>query len=195
MAQPFSPQAWRWFLERTATRDVPFASYLETMGLRAHPPVLVRATEEDVDALANLHRAAFPAEGEHWGDGSFRELLREPTVFAIKAVHLMHGNGAELAPRGFVLVREVAGDAEILTIGIHPACQGRGIGRLLLEEVLRELYARRAVSLFLEVAADNSAAIRLYRRLGFEEVGRREGYYARSRDEEAVAALTMRLDL
>jgi ribosomal-protein-alanine N-acetyltransferase len=51
-----------------------------------------------------------------------------------------------------------------------------------------------AESLFLEVAADNPAAIDLYVAAGFAEVGRRRGYYSR-RGYPAVDALIMRRDL
>jgi ribosomal-protein-alanine N-acetyltransferase len=50
------------------------------------------------------------------------------------------------------------------------------------------------VSLFLEVATDNVTAQSLYCTLGFDEVGRREGYYVRS-DGSRVSAFTMRCDL
>ena len=161
--------------------------------LRSQAPTLLFATSADAEALAAVHRAAFPLEGEHWGDEAFADLLRQSGVFALKAVHHSRVVEGELPPRGFALVREAGGDAEILTIAVHPAWQGRAVGRLLMEEVLRELYARRVVSLYLEVADDNAAAVRLYKRLGFERVGKRDGYYRRPGDD--AAALTMRLDL
>ena len=169
--------------------------YMQSMAFWSTPPTLVHATTEDAAALASLHRASFAMEGEYWGEDAFAKLLKQRAVFAIKAVHLTRSGTGELAPRGFVLVREAGGDAEILTVAVHPSWQGRSLGRLLMEEVLRELYARRVVSLYLEVAADNEPALRLYRRLGFDEVGRRDGYYRRGGEGHAVAALTMRLNL
>ncbi|RUX64079.1 ribosomal-protein-alanine acetyltransferase, partial [Mesorhizobium sp. M7A.F.Ca.US.014.04.1.1] len=60
--------------------------------------------------------------------------------------------------------------------------------------VLRELYAQRAEALFLEVDETNVAAIALYRRLGFREVGKRPNYY-RSAEHGPTGALVMRRDL
>ena len=62
---------------------------------------------------------------------------------------------------------------EIHTIGVDPAFQGRGIGRLLLDALLH--YADGAV--YLEVRTDNAPAIALYRSAGFVEIGLRKRYY------------------
>jgi len=62
---------------------------------------------------------------------------------------------------------------EIHTIGVDPAFQGRGIGRLLLDALLH--YADGAV--YLEVRTDNTPAIALYRSAGFVEIGLRKRYY------------------
>ena len=63
---------------------------------------------------------------------------------------------------------------EIHTIGVDPAYQGRGIGRRLLDELLK--IADGAV-VHLEVRTDNEPAIALYRSVGFAEVGLRRRYY------------------
>ena len=56
---------------------------------------------------------------------------------------------------------------------------------------MQDAAKRGCESLFLEVAADNDAAIALYKKQGFETVGRRAGYYARS-DHPAVDAIVLR---
>ena len=160
-------------------------------------PEIVPIGPADAAALSRLHALAFDAPDGGWGAGEFASLLGKPSTFGHRAVRpVLASRPGPLAVfqaaaemRGFVLVREAAGEAEILTIAVHPAWQGRGLGRLLMEAALRELYARRASELFLEVNEGNGAALALYRRLGFAQVGRREGYYG------GAAALTMRLDL
>ncbi|TIX76227.1 MAG: GNAT family N-acetyltransferase, partial [Mesorhizobium sp.] len=69
-----------------------------------------------------------------------------------------------------------------------------GLGWQLMDAVLRELHAQRAEALFLEVDETNVAAIALYRRLGFREVGKRANYY-RSPEHGPTGALVMRRDL
>ena len=157
------------------------------------PPEIWPLEETDAGALARLHRTAFPLAGASWGATAFDGLLRQPGVFGYRAIRpgMLVGNKPE--PRGFVLAREAAGEGEILTIAVHPAWQGRGIGRSLMDAVLRELYGRRGTALFLEVDEGNAPAIALYRRLGFEEAGRRESYYAG--EDGPATALTMRLDM
>ena len=82
------------------------------------------------------------------------------------------------APDGFILMRAVADEAEILTLAVRPAARRGGQGGRLVGEGVLEAAARGAVRVFLEVAADNAAARALYARAGFVEAGRRPGYYA-----------------
>jgi len=68
---------------------------------------------------------------------------------------------------------------------------GRGIGSVLLGELLRVARERRCAEVFLEVREDNPRARGLYQRRGFEEIGVRRGYYQPS----GVDAIVMRKDL
>ena len=76
-----------------------------------------------------------------------------------------------------MLARLAAGEGEILTVAVARAHRRQGLGWRLMDAVLRELHAQRAEALFLEVDETNVAAIALYRRLGFREVGKRPRYY------------------
>ena len=93
------------------------------------------------------------------------------------------------ADDGFVLARAVAGEAEILTLAVAPAARGKGLGRALLQAAISKAQALGAQTMFLEVGADNPAALALYAGLGFTKVGDRKGYY-QGRD-----ALVLRLPL
>jgi len=65
---------------------------------------------------------------------------------------------------------------------VHPDRRGRGFGRLLLEGTLGEARSSRARIVYLEVRAGNVVARRLYRSLGFRELGVRRGYYGPGQD-------------
>ncbi len=116
--------------------------------------------------LACIHADAF-APGDRWTAASFAGLLQMPGVFG-----LLDDRG------GFVLGREAGGEAEILTLAVAPASRRQGIGRRLVAGVLE----CASGPVFLEVAADNPAALHLYWALGFEQCGRRRDYYAPGRD-------------
>lgn len=86
-----------------------------------------------------------------------------------------------LAPDGSVAGYgglDLAGDvADIMTIATAPAYQGRGIGRLLLAELVGRAGRSGAEALMLEVRSDNTAARALYDRNGFDVISVRRRYY------------------
>jgi ribosomal-protein-alanine N-acetyltransferase len=129
--------------------------------------------------LADLHRAAF-ASDRPWGADEFAALLDSPHC------HL------SVAQHGFALWRAVAGEAELLTIATHPGHQRRGIATALMQQWMATA-STTAQTAFLEVAADNTAAIALYTRFGFAEVARRSHYY--HRPVAHVDAVVMRVPL
>lgn len=90
---------------------------------------------------------------------------------------------------GFVLARAAADEAEILTLAVRPAARGKGLGRALLQAAIQKAKALGATTMFLEVGADNPAALALYAGLGFTKVGARKAYY------EGRDALVLRLPL
>jgi ribosomal-protein-alanine N-acetyltransferase len=116
--------------------------------------------------LADLHDRAFERP---WGAEAFETLLKSPGVFAVL------GEGD--APQGFILCRAIAGEAEILTVAVDPAARRRGWGAALVEMAAGLAREAGALELFLEVAADNLAAVKLYETTGFDRVGLRKGYY------------------
>ena len=139
------------------------------------------------------HLPAIHAEGfsRPWSTHEFVSLLEQEPVFGFGVWQVGKRRGA---PAGFVLARLAADEAEILTIAVSRSWRGYGLGRDLMEAVLRELHAARAQTLFLEVDETNAPATALYRRLGFREVARRPGYYEKP-DAPRTDALVLRRDL
>jgi len=140
-------------------------------------------THADGPALAELHASAFD---EPWPADDILRFAEDRGGFALAVEE-----GGALA--GFILCRLIAGEAEVLTLAVRPAARRRGIGRALLEAAL-VLAQPTAETMFLEVAADNPAAVALYEGAGFETVGRRAGYYGRA-GGGSVDALVMRRTL
>ena len=146
-------------------------------------------TGDHAGAMADLHREDF---SRPWSDDEFRTLLGQETVFGFAALEAGHGKAP---PAGFVLARAAADEGEILTIAVSRVHRRQGLGWQLMDAALRELYSQRAEALFLEVDETNRAALSLYRRLGFREVGRRPAYYQGTDGKPATGALVMRRDL
>jgi ribosomal-protein-alanine N-acetyltransferase len=141
----------------------------------------------DLDRAATLHREAFEAMGERpWTRRDMAELLASPGVAGLFLEH-------EDEAIGLALWRVAADEAELLTIAVQGRRRRAGSGRALLHAVIERAAQAGAGSLFLEVAADNAAARALYAQAGFEQIGRRPGYYPRRKG--AADALVLRLTL
>jgi ribosomal-protein-alanine N-acetyltransferase len=155
---------------------------------RARDYSILPLTQRHSQGLSTLHKEDFIRP---WTDGEFSDLLSQDTVFGFAAFET---GKAKDGPAGFVLARLAAGEAEILTIAVARSHRRQGLGRELMDAVLRRLHAARAEALFLEVDETNMPAIALYRRLGFQEVGKRPAYYQTAGQQKA-SALVMRCDL
>jgi tRNA threonylcarbamoyl adenosine modification protein YeaZ len=192
-------------LARLTLGDLPVAAVFGRMAAALPTPSAMPAPlylrTADAKPQANFHRREVPIscrEADGTAAGVFAQMHGEcfdnpwtATEFAT----LMAGAGALpcLAfegpePVGFLLARQAADEAEILTLGTRPFAQRRGVARALVGHAGGVLARRGVTVLFLEVAAANEAARGLYAACGFAEVGRRKGYYehAQGRREDAV---------
>ncbi|SMY12257.1 ribosomal protein S18-alanine N-acetyltransferase [Brevibacterium jeotgali] len=124
----------------------------------------------DIDRVAELDTVLFGPDT--WTPEFFWSQLASPVARMTIAVEV--GDGL----CGYVGVSVAGAQADILTIGTAPSAQGRGLGRRLLGHAADSARDAGAEVLHLDVAADNSAALGLYRSFGFDELGRRPDYYA-----------------
>ncbi|MBO9420141.1 MULTISPECIES: ribosomal protein S18-alanine N-acetyltransferase [Stappiaceae] len=154
----------------------------------SQPPVVEEALDEDLLKVAEIHAASF----KHAWDVEELARMKAQSGTSILVARRASPYGTQ-GPLGFLILRTVADEAEVITIAVHPRQRGRGIGKKLMEAGLFRLYGERCKSLFLEVDSANEAAILLYRSLGFREVGQRKGYYSDSGGDGT--ALVMRVDL
>src|SRR5437660_9537475 len=150
--------------------------------------VLRRLGALDLGVASSLHGSAFAPLGERvWTRQDMAELLASPGAAGWVLL-------SDERAVGFALCRVAADEAELLTIAVHPEERRRGAGRTLLTAVIDHARAAGARSLFLEVGADNPAALALYGTAGFQAVGHRRAYYRRGEGSPADAVV-MRLTL
>ena len=147
-------------------------------------PVLTEASAKDAVAIGHLHGASFR---RGWSEDEIERLLLDRSVVTHRATI-----GRAFA--GFVMSRVAAGEAEILSIAVAAPRKGRGLAGRLLRHHLGRLAAIAVRAVYLEVDEDNAPALRLYRKAGFREVGRRAGYYPAPGGKPSNA-LVLRRDL
>lgn len=99
-------------------------------------------------------------------------------------------------PAGFSISRVIAGEITLMNIAVDPTVQGQGFGGLLLQDLIRfasDQHGQQHNPIFLEVRESNAAAIALYKKWGFNDIGRRPGYYPPlPPDNERETAVVMR---
>ena len=137
----------------------------------------------DIPRLVELETELFADDAwsvETW----WAELAGRPRRFYV----VLDGDGGIEGYAGVDLGGDVA---DVMTVAVVPGGRGRGLGDLLVGELVRRAAADGAGSLLLEVRADNGPARRLYERHGFEEVSVRRRYY-RQPDGPDVDAVVMR---
>jgi [ribosomal protein S18]-alanine N-acetyltransferase len=127
---------------------------------------VVQTGPEGSKLLSALHGCSFP---KPWACKEFASLLVQPGVMAWIC--------QDTEPSGFILVRASIDEAEILTIAVAPARRRRGLGELLINTARHALCAAGARKLFLEVSNENLAALGLYQKTGFAQLGTRASYY------------------
>lgn len=149
-------------------------------GADADGPIVLAAGPLHAEVVAALHVES--GLDRPWSAEEVRTLLSTPGAFGFIAE-------VDGRPGGFLLARAAGGEAEILMLAVLPGSRRRGLGGSLLEAGCRRARDLGALSCFLEVAADNRAALSLYRRSGFAQTAVRPGYYGRAEGPPADALL------
>ena len=126
-----------------------------------------------IDEVHALEQHLFPIDT--WSKEQFWSELAQPTRSYVVALE-------ENDVVGYFGLFALAPEADVQTIAVSPKAQGKGLGSLLLNELISQALDRGCEQLMLEVRSDNSSASALYARFGFEEVTVRRNYYAPSID-------------
>ena len=141
----------------------------------------------EIRVAALIHKEAFGFEA--WDERAIADLLAMPGAVGRLVVD---PTTEPPEPLGFMLLLFVAEDAELLTVAVRPGARRQGIASSLMADFFQLAHQRKATNAFLEVAADNVPAQRLYARLGFLVEGTRRDYYKRPGNKRVSAHLLRR---
>lgn len=140
---------------------------------------------DDIDALVRLDAQLFADDAwpaTTWWEELAQRPRREYVVLAET------DDDAVLAYGG---VDHGGETADVMTIGVAPSAQGRGLGARLLADLEERAAARGANGVLLEVRADNAAALALYQRAGWRQVHVRRRYYQPGDVDALILAKTL----
>jgi ribosomal-protein-alanine N-acetyltransferase len=123
-------------------------------------------------AAAHIHNLCFPRA---WASRDIADLLARSGTALLDVV-----DPSDLKTmHGFLLYRQVAGEAEILTLCVAPSHRRAGFARQLVNALKACLLSNDVKALFLEVEETNRPALRLYETCGFTKIGMRKDYYGK----------------
>ena len=131
---------------------------------------------EDVSAIAKLEQICF---SDPWSETSIKSELNNPLSYWLVA----DDNGTIA---GYVGSQSVLDSADMMNIAVAPEYRRRGVGRMLINNLISYLREQKVIALLLEVRVSNMAAISLYQKFGFQQVGRRPRYYHNPREDALI---------
>lgn len=150
---------------------------------RDNGSVIVRdACMDDADNIAKIEEICFPIP---WSRESIAHDISENDLATVLVAE------CDGAFAGYADIWVIAGEGQLNNIAVMPEMRGRHVGQTIMNELIARLRAVNAYEMSLEVRSGNEPAIGLYEKLGFEVIGRREGYYLDNGDN----ALIMKLDV
>jgi ribosomal-protein-alanine N-acetyltransferase len=137
----------------------------------------------DLDAVMEIESRAYDFP---WTQGIFRDCLRVGyCCWCYEIDGLIQGYG---------VMSVAAGESHILNISVRPESRRQGIGSKLMKHFLQLARRHDADTVMLEVRPSNKLAIKLYEKLGFNEIGVRRNYYPAHQGREDALLLALSLD-
>lgn len=124
----------------------------------------------DLDVVMAIEQQVYPFP---WTRGNFEDSLvagYDAWVFEVPDL-------PDAAPAGYAVVMWIPDEAHLLNLSVAADVQRRGIGRAMLEWLVREAATRGARGMMLEVRPSNDRAVALYQSSGFARIGLRKRYY------------------
>jgi len=154
------------------------SAILAMQGSRIRPLAMV-----DLDTVMDIESQAYDFP---WTQGIFRDCLR------VGYCCWCYENDGLI--QGYGVMSVAAGESHILNITVRSESQRQGIGGKLMKHFLQLARRHNADIAMLEVRPSNTSALRLYEKLGFNEISVRRNYYPSDNGREDALLLALSLD-
>ena len=132
---------------------------------------------DDLARIAEIEELCFSVP---WNEKSLEVLLQNGN-FGIVAL-----SGGKIA--AYVGIISAPPESDITNVATHPDFRRMGLGEAVLKALMTEAGKRGIEKIFLEVRRSNEPAISLYKKLGFEVIGERKGYYTNPKEDAILMA-------
>ena len=145
--------------------------------------IIIRLAEEkDIKAIADIEAECFTTPET---ENSVRSVIENSVYEAFVAEE-----DNEIV--GHTITMSAVGDMDILSVAVRPSCRRKGIGRKLMDNLIRKACENNINDVFLEVRKSNVAAIYLYEKTGFEKIGERKNFYDLPREDAVLMKKTIK---
>ena len=138
--------------------------------------IITKMTESHVAQVALLEKLCF---ADPWSEKSIASELDNQWALWLVALE-------RDAVVGYIGSQTAVDETDVMNVAVHPDQRRKGIAEALIEMLTKQLQEQGSHALMLEVRASNAAAIPLYEKLGFLQVGRRPNYYANPREDALI---------
>lgn len=139
---------------------------------------------EDLSAVMGIENTSFP---NPWSEHTFRGEIQNTGVS--EALVIVQRTDGLIV--GYAVYWRIRDDVQVNNIAVHPDFRGRGIAETVMKHILEKVRREGAVFVSLEVRASNIPAHSLYRKLGFDILGIRKGYYTNPPEDALVMGLIL----
>ena len=143
--------------------------------------------EEDLPMVMEIENLCFI---KPWSEKNFLYEMYENPFANLWVIEMSNASLGLKSVVGFADYWQTFDSGTLCQIAIHPELQGNGIGSQLLDEVIKDAYAKKIRTMTLEVRKSNEKAIKLYKKFGFTYSHIKEGYY-----DDGEDALYMMLEV
>ena len=143
--------------------------------------IITHHTNEDLEAISEIEKVSINPPWSYKAICDFAE-CDTSRILVAKLDNVVVG---------YITYSVVLDEVQIANVATHPEYRRRGIGEKLLNFLYDESKASGMYVITLEVRQSNEPAINLYRKCGYDEVGRRKNYYKNPTEDAILMNLSI----